>query len=78
MEIYLDNSATTRPYDDVIDIMMKVYREDYGNPSSKHYKGVDSEKYVKEAREIIAKSLKASSREILLHRVVQRVIIQHL
>ena len=65
MEIYLDNSATTRPYDDVIDIMMKVYREDYGNPSSKHYKGVDSEKYVKEAREIIAKSLKASSREIL-------------
>lgn len=65
MEIYLDNSATTRPYDDVIDIMMKVYREDYGNPSSKHYKGVDSEKYVKEAREIIAKSLKASAREIL-------------
>lgn len=65
MEIYLDNSATTRPYDDVIDIMMKVYREDYGNPSSKHYKGVDSEKYVKEAREIIAKSLKASVREIL-------------
>lgn len=65
MEIYLDNSATTRPYDDVIDLMTKVYREDYGNPSSKHYKGVDSEKYVKEAREIIAKSLKATPREIL-------------
>ncbi len=65
MEIYLDNSATTRPYDDVIDIMTKVYKEDYGNPSSKHYKGVDSEKYVKEAREIIAKSLKALPREIL-------------
>lgn len=64
-EIYLDNSATTRPYDEVVDIMSKIYREDYGNPSSKHQKGVDSESYVKEAKEIIAKSLKASVKEIL-------------
>lgn len=64
-EIYLDNSATTRPYDEVVDIMSKVYREDYGNPSSKHKKGVDSEIYVKEAKEIIAKTLKASVKEIL-------------
>lgn len=45
--------------------MSKVYREDYGNPSSKHQKGVESEIYVKEAKEIIAKSLKASAKEIL-------------
>ena len=64
-EIYLDNSATTRAYDEVIDLMSKVYREDYGNPSSKHQKGVESESYVKEAKEIIAKSLKASAKEIL-------------
>lgn len=65
MEIYLDNSATTKPYDEVVELMSKVYKEDYGNPSSKHQKGVESENYVKEAKEIIAGSLKASVKEIL-------------
>ena len=33
-EIYLDNSATTRAYDSVGDLVRKVMCEDYGNPSS--------------------------------------------
>ena len=43
MEVYLDNSATTRAYECVRDIVGKVMCEDYGNPSSMHKKGVDAE-----------------------------------
>ena len=38
MEIYLDNSATTKCYECVRDIVGKVMCEDYGNPSSMHRK----------------------------------------
>ncbi|MBR6350047.1 MAG: cysteine desulfurase [Lachnospiraceae bacterium] len=65
MEIYLDNSATTKVDDNVIELIEKVMREDYGNPSSKHMLGVNSEKYLREARERIAKTLKCSEKEIL-------------
>ena len=50
MECYLDNAATTRAADEVIDTVVKVMRDDFGNPSSKHMKGVIAEKYIKEAR----------------------------
>lgn len=65
MEAYLDNSATTRVSDDVKDIMVKVMTEDYGNPSSLHMKGVEAERYIKQSREIIARTLKVSEKEIL-------------
>ena len=65
MEVYLDNSATTRCFDSVIEIMEKVMRSDYGNPSSMHIKGMAAEQYIKTAKEIIAKSLKVSEKEIL-------------
>ena len=48
-EIYLDNSATTMAYPQVGDLVRKVMCQDYGNPSSMHRKGVEAEKYVKEA-----------------------------
>lgn len=65
MEAYLDNAATTRPFDEVRDIMMETLCEKYGNPSSMHMKGVDAEKYVKQARKIIAKSIKVDEKEIV-------------
>ena len=46
MFVYLDNSSTTRPYDQTLKIMMKVLGEDFGNPSSLHSLGVAAEKYV--------------------------------
>lgn len=64
MEVYLDNSATTRAYDCVRDIVGKVMCEDYGNPSSMHRKGIEAENYVKEARQNIAKVLKVQEKEI--------------
>lgn len=65
MECYLDNSATTRVYPEVVSLMNKVMLEDYGNPSSMHNKGVEAEKYVIEATKQIAKALKVLEKEIL-------------
>ena len=64
MECYLDQSATTRIDDAVLDLMLKVYREDYGNPSSMHKKGVEADRYIRTAREQIAKTLRVQPREI--------------
>lgn len=65
MEAYLDNSATTRVSDTVKDLMVKVMTEDYGNPSSLHMKGVEAERYIREATERIAKTLKVEPKEII-------------
>ena len=64
MEVYLDNSATTKCYDSVCDIVGRVMCEDYGNPSSMHKKGVDAERYVREAKETLARLLKVQEKEI--------------
>lgn len=64
MEAYLDNSATTRCFPKVAQMMVQVMTEDYGNPSSMHQKGVDAEHYIKEAKEIIAKNLKVQEKEL--------------
>lgn len=64
MEVYLDNSATTKCYESVKEIVGKVMCEDYGNPSSMHKKGMDAERYVKESKEIFAKLLKVQEKEI--------------
>ncbi len=64
-EIYLDNAATTRACEEAVKAMEKVLREDYGNPSSLHGKGIQAEQYLKEARKTIAKSLKCQEKEII-------------
>ena len=65
MEVYFDNSATTRCYDSVKDIVVKTMTEDFGNPSAMHLKGVEAEKYVREAAQILAKILKVNEKEII-------------
>lgn len=65
MEVYLDNSATTRVFPKVAELMTKIMCEDYGNPSSLHLKGVEAEQYVRYARETIARLLKVNEKEIL-------------
>ena len=64
-EVYLDNSATTRVFDSVRDVMVQAMMADYGNTSSRHMKGVEAENYIKSAREEIAKSLKVKDKEII-------------
>lgn len=65
MITYLDNSATTRVVPEVINIMEKVFSEDYGNPSSLHKMGFEAEKYVNEAQEIFSKILKCNKKNIV-------------
>ena len=65
MEVYFDNSATTRCYDSVKDIVVKAMTEDFGNPSAMHLKGVEAEKYIKSSAESLARLLKVQEKEIL-------------
>lgn len=65
MVVYLDNSATTRPFKEVVLQISKVMYEDYGNPSSMHNIGLVAEQHIKKAKEIIAKTIKASINEII-------------
>lgn len=65
MEVYLDNSATTKITDGARDIMLEVMCKDYGNPSSLHMMGVIAEKYMKESALQIADCLKVNPKEII-------------
>ena len=77
-EIYLDNSATTKAYESVGELVYKVMCEDYGNPSSRHVKGVTAEGYIKEAKEILAKLMKVQEKRFSLLPAEQRAIIWRL
>ena len=65
MRAYLDNSATTRAYDEVAALVAKVMTEEYGNASSVHHMGTMAESRLFSAREIIAGTLKVDPAEIL-------------
>lgn len=64
MEVYLDNSATTRCYPEAARRMCQVMTERYGNPSSLHHKGVEAEQVIREAKNILAGSLKVQEKEL--------------
>ena len=64
MEIYLDNSATTKVCRESAEAMMTMLTENYGNPSSLHSKGVQASKALENAREITANALSCSKDEI--------------
>ncbi len=65
MQAYFDNSATTRVFDSVRDIVVKTMTEDYANPSARHKKGMEAENYIRSARAVIARSLRVQEKEIL-------------
>lgn len=63
--IYLDNSATTRPFESVLDTLRACYSEDFYNISSPYLKALDTEKKMLVAKKTIAKALNASDKEII-------------
>lgn len=65
MEVYFDNSATTRVLDKVVAAMDQMMTENYGNPSARHIMGVKAENAVKQAAAQVAKTLKVKEKEIL-------------
>ena len=64
MEIYLDNSATTKVCPEAVNAMMSVLTENYGNPSAVHARGIAARQALDKARAQIAGVLSASPEEI--------------
>lgn len=64
-QIYLDNSATTRVYDEAAAAMDRCLRLEYGNPSSLHRMGIAAESTVRQARRTLADALGAREGEIV-------------
>lgn len=64
MEIYLDNSSTTKVRKEVLNEIIDVYENNYGNPSSIHRMGLQIEKKIQEARKSAAKVINAKPEEI--------------
>jgi cysteine desulfurase len=62
--IYFDNSATTKPYKEVLDAFVKVSSEFFGNPSSLHGLGIQAEKLLSHARSQVANLLEVKQTEI--------------
>jgi len=64
MKVYLDNAATTAIHPDVVETMIPVLRNQFGNPSSIHAFGREVRSAVEGARKKVATLLKASPSEI--------------
>jgi len=65
MEVYFDNSATTKPYGEVIDSMVYTMENFYGNPSSAHKLGLIAENKMNECKDIIGRTLNCTKDEII-------------
>ncbi|MDA7027234.1 cysteine desulfurase family protein [Bacillus sp. CLL-7-23] len=63
--IYLDNSSTTTPYHEVLNIFEKVNQRFYGNPSSLHQLGIEADQLLTEARRQIKASLSIKDYDIV-------------
>ena len=64
-EIYLDNAATTRVCDAAAQAVQRAMQTDWGNPSSKHDRGLDAEKLIRNAAVTIADTLDVKPGEIV-------------
>lgn len=65
MIAYLDNSATTKAFDEVAELVGKIMTQEYGNPSSVHHMGTVSANRVFSSKEMIAATLKVDPSEIV-------------
>ncbi|WP_191560605.1 cysteine desulfurase family protein [Metabacillus idriensis] len=63
--IYLDNSATTKPYEEVLHSFTHVATRYFANPSSLHGLGAEAENLLTQARKQIAELLGAEAEEII-------------
>ena len=64
MEVYFDNSATTKPYKEVAQVVYNTMLEAYGNPSSLHSMGKDAEDMLSSAREYLARTVNCTPKEL--------------
>ncbi|WP_207204720.1 cysteine desulfurase family protein [Miniphocaeibacter massiliensis] len=62
--IYLDNAATTKPFEDVINSMIPYLRNNFGNPSSIYSLGTKSKVAIEKSRMILAKNMSCKPSEV--------------
>lgn len=63
-EIYLDNSSTTKVCDEAIKAIYTSLNENWGNPSSLHKRGIDSQNQLEKSREVIANYIAADIKDV--------------
>ena len=63
MQVYLDNSATTRPCEAAVEAMVKSMREDYYNPSALYAPAMRGKQILKDAATAVAAEAAASKKE---------------
>lgn len=63
--IYFDNSATTRPLDEVVDIVANTMKNSYENPSALHSGGISVERLINQARSDISKTFHCKPDEVI-------------
>lgn len=63
-QVYMDNSATTRVKPEVLEVMLPMFQEQFGNPSSIHHYGQTTKVYVDKARMQVAELFHCSPEEI--------------
>ena len=66
MEAYMDHAATTKICPAAKEKMIEALDVNYGNPSSRHRKGVEAERYIRNTTAILAKEWKVQEKEIIL------------
>ena len=64
-QVYLDNNATTRIDERVMEPMVEIMRESYGNPSSVYQVGQKSKRVIEEARELMCGLMGIKTRELI-------------
>ena len=64
-EIYLDNAATTKPFQEVVEAVSQTMLQTFGNPSSLHKKGIEAENLIKESSVFFAKTLGVTADEMI-------------
>lgn len=65
MQVYLDNSATTRPFEEVAQAMTHSMLDGFYNPSALYAQALHAERAMTDARKAIAASLKANEKNVI-------------
>lgn len=63
--IYFDNSATTKPFDEVVEIVAETMKSNYENPSALHSGGISVERLLWDARTTVAGTLNCKPDELI-------------
>lgn len=65
MQVYLDNSATTRPFEEVAQAMTSSMLDGFYNPSALYAQAMHAERAMADARKAVAASLKANEKNVI-------------